>query len=263
MSPSSGWRRSRSGGLVGGLGVEDLALVVGVDGALDQPPGLGGGHVAAHLDVLEPVRQRHLGAEEVLQRHPLVAGRDRLTLGRPGLPHRDAEHDHGTDPDEHVRQPDPRGELTSSGAADEQPDGDRDQAGDRAAQGRVAEHVREGVAHLGDLALRLAGDVAVATDQLVRGRRVGLLQPDVDAEQAGALDPYVGQDRAGLEDRGAGQRRLHDRVVARELDRAGAREEQHRRDRGRAHQPGPDVRQDLGDTSPHRRHGQARASEIA
>ena len=46
------------GGLLGGGPVELQALVVGVDGALDEPTRLLGGHVAAELEVLRPRRAR-------------------------------------------------------------------------------------------------------------------------------------------------------------------------------------------------------------
>ena len=73
VSPSSRLAQVEVGGRLGGVAVEDLALVVGADGALDQPPGLAGGDVAADLDVRRaPSGSGTSGPRNVAQRLPLA-----------------------------------------------------------------------------------------------------------------------------------------------------------------------------------------------
>ncbi len=59
------------------------------------------------------------------------------------------------------------GQLAAPGRPDEQPHDDRHQTEYGASDDGVERHVEHRTAHLGDLALRLAGDVAVALHQLL------------------------------------------------------------------------------------------------
>ena len=73
------------GGRLGGVAVEGLAVLVGADRALDQPPGLAGGDVAADLDLVELLGDRHVRAEELGQRLPLLLAVEGLLVVRPRL----------------------------------------------------------------------------------------------------------------------------------------------------------------------------------
>ena len=235
------------GRLLGGGAVERLALRVGVDRALDQAPGLRRGHVAAHLDPLRLVGQVDARAHELGQRHPGPAGLHAVLVRVPRLPQQDPEE---YDEQRRHRAPGtarPGRELAAAGGPDQQPDQDRQQPEDRAAQGRRQRHVDQRVPHLVDLALGLGGDEGVALDQRLGGLRVGLVQADVDADPAPGADPEVRQHRAGVDDDLADQVRPEHRVVRGQDDRAAAQQEQHQPgDRGE-HGPDGEVRRRPGD----------------
>ena len=249
VSPVVGLPQVERGRLLGGVGVERLALVVGVDRALDQAPGLRGGHVAAHLDPVRLVGQRHL-------RRP----RTRPAASRSGSDSHGCSRraSHGS----HSRTPSsttssaataPRGPRARAASSrrrrgpEQQPDQDRQQPEDRAAQGRRQRHVDQRVPHLGDLALGLAGDVGVALDQLLGGLRVGLAsrmstptRPPEPIRKSGSTGPVLHDDLAE-------QVRPEHRVVAGQHDRAAAQQEQRQPgDRGE-HGPDGEVRRRPGD----------------
>ncbi len=163
------------GGRLGGVAVEGLALLVGVDRALDQPPGLAGGDVAADLDVVQLLRERHVGAEELA---PATATPPRCR----GSPRRRAHGcaattaDHGRAASE---QRDGRGaggpRANERAPAALRPISSQTTIGTsasaRAAHQRVDDEVGQ---HLADPrlgALGLAGDQGVPVDQLVGARR--------------------------------------------------------------------------------------------
>ena len=170
VSSSSGSRRSRVGGRLGGVAVERLALVVGRDRALDQPPRLVRGHVA------EDLRRRPAssGSGTSGPRNS-ASGIQSWSLRRragssplPGLPPQDrGEHDR----ERHLERAAACGRAGTArgGGARRRATRPRSGPARRSAPRSAAEsdHVAERLADLGDLALGLAGDVGVALDQLV------------------------------------------------------------------------------------------------
>ena len=237
VSSSSGSRRSRAAARSAACAVERLALVVRRDRALDQPPRLVGGHVAEHLEVGHVVGQRHLGPEELGERHPVLTLHDAGLVALPGLPpQRRGERE----PQPHLEEPQLAGvldQLAAAPLADEPPDHERDQPDERTAQRRRGRHVAELLADPGDLALGLAGDVGVALEQLVDRGRVGLAQGDVDADPAAGGLTYVGQHRPGVQHDVAAERRLELGVVGRQHEHPAAVEEDRQPDDHRDRQP--------------------------
>ena len=155
------------GGRLGGVAVERLALVVGADRALDQPPGLAGGDVAADLDLGRAPRgaaRRGRGTSasgchsSSLSRRLLVVA-PRLATTTPTTTER-----------QHQRRRPARLRGRAKSAlpplpADQQPDHDRHQR-QRARRGPASRRPgRRAPPGPGPRALGLAGDQRVAVDQ--------------------------------------------------------------------------------------------------
>ena len=166
--------------------VEHLALVVGVDRALDQPPRSEGGRrrcgprrPATSLGHRRRPGRGSRPATSRPARRPPVGSR-RATAATAG----------GDQQQDDARAGTPRRVRTAAnrsrrrGGADQHPHQDRHQPERRAAQAGGHRHVDQRAAHLRDLALRLAGDVGVPLDQRLGGLGVGLAQADVDADPA-------------------------------------------------------------------------------
>ena len=222
------------------LGVERLRLVVGVDGRLDQAPRLVGGQVGADLDAVDLLGQRHPGAHEVGQRHPLalvLGSGDRVVGGGPRLPEAQ-HHRHRQHRREHaVRRGQRHQQLAAPVPAEQQPDQHRHRADDQAAQQRVEGHVLDRRAQLGLRALGRRGDQRVALHQLVGAGGLGLAQLHLHAQRQVGGDAQVGQHRPGEQLDLPVQGRADHRLVAGQADLALAAEEQEAGREQRAAQP--------------------------
>ena len=237
------------GGRLGGVAVEGLALVVGPDRALDQPPGLARGDVAADLDPVQLLGQGHVGAEERRERLPLLLAVERAPRRRPGL-----GHDHG---DHHQRQHEGDRPASLRGRAKSalrrcRPTSSQITIGTSpSAAPRTSESTDQVGQHLPDPGLGplgLAGDQRVAVDQRGGARRVGLAERDRDADPLAGRHPHVGQHRAGEQHHVAGQVGPDHRVVARQRGLAAAVQEDHGRAAKREQHPHDEVRRADEDT---------------
>ena len=124
VSPLPRLPQVEAGRLLGSGAVELLALVVGVDRALDQPPGLRGGDVAADLDALRLLgqrRPRRRGTRPAAS----TTGRTRTLFSSavPRLPQQDPERVRRPAPPQHPGGPRARtAQLAPTPGPEQQPD---------------------------------------------------------------------------------------------------------------------------------------------
>ena len=151
-----------AGGPRGGVGIERLALVVGVHRAPHQPPGLRGGHVAAHL---EPAAPRRAAAPRARGTRPATSTSWPIARRRRPRSTAATARARAGRPAPSASTPAPAGRAGAARAGAAGPAATRPGSAAARRRRRAARPQRQlaqRALDLGDLALGLAGDVGVA-----------------------------------------------------------------------------------------------------